>query len=110
MSEEITDPDMAAALDRLARSADGHLLYRHLQKLLMGVSRDPGTLQEHNGRRLLASELMGLMAKGIEESDGRNTIVFARRADPGPRRPVSGSEYFAAERAASRSEPADRTS
>ena len=99
---EITDEDIAAALDRLARTPDGHLLYRHLQKVLCGVSRDMGTLQEQNGRRLFASELMGLMAKGLEESDGRNTIVFARRAAAQPGGHVSGAEFFAAERRAAR--------
>lgn len=71
----ITDDDVAKAWDRLARTADGGLVYLHLQKILMEVPVDPqhggGALRANFGRRSLAHELMALMAKGIEDSGGR---------------------------------------
>lgn len=85
----ITDEDMAKALDRIAHTADGQLLYRYLQKTLLGVLAGPteaGALNFDNGRRTFASQLMGHMAKGIDESggsaaDGRpseRSVTFAR--------------------------------
>lgn len=66
----IENRDFIEAWDRIARSADGHTIYLYLQQRLMAVrvSADDGTLREDNGQRLFASELLGLMAKGIEES------------------------------------------
>lgn len=81
---EITDKDVAEALDRIARTADGQVFYLHLQRLLMGVlsEHDPsdGALRHENGRRRFASELMAKMAKGIEDSAARSAdsspVVF----------------------------------
>lgn len=75
----IDDLQLREAIDRIAGTADGQLLYRYCQKVLCGVSNDPNdsALREDNGRRRFASELMGLMAKGIEGSD-RTAITFSR--------------------------------
>lgn len=97
----INDDDITQAIDRIARTQDGELLYRHLQKILCGVVRGAPdhTLREHVGRQILASDLMGLMAKGIDESGGRTStssdatgssaserpVVFAPRAHVEPR-------------------------
>ena len=83
----ITDQQMHEAIDRIARSADGELLYRWLQLELqrLALSSDAGALLVHHGRRSLAYDLMGHMAAGIEQSDGRNSsaserpVVIARR-------------------------------
>lgn len=66
---EITDEMMREALHRLGMTPDGELFYRWLQKELMGVmaTENLSALQTHNGRRTLARDLMGLLAKGIEE-------------------------------------------
>ncbi len=66
----IDEKELIAAWDRVARSADGHTIYLYLQQRLMAVrvSADDGTLREDNGQRSFASQLLGLMAKGIEES------------------------------------------
>ena len=70
--------DFQEALDRIARTPDGRALYLYLQKALCSISLDPhrGALRRHEGRRMFAAELMGLMAKGIRESD-RTCITFA---------------------------------
>lgn len=95
-SSMITDDDLAKALDRIARTADGLLLYRFLQKVLCGVipASQLGALPFDHGRRSFASELMGRMAKGVDESSGNRAesdrpVTFAvagpRRAEPATR-------------------------
>lgn len=83
----MTDEDMRNALDRIARTADGELFYRWLQKELqrIGSSTDPGALQQLNGRRSLAHDLMGLMAKGLDESGGREQPGDGRDGQPSER-------------------------
>lgn len=100
-----SDEDLKAAIDRLARTADGRELYLYLQKTLLGFvtgERTEGALREHESRRMFASELMDLMAKGIEESGGRDNqpIVFSRqqRASTGAR--TSARDFFRAQLAA----------
>ena len=78
MSEEFTTPDISAAWDRIARTADGQVVYRHLQKLLMALSNDLSALPVHEGGRILARHLMSLMAQGIADSD-RYAIAFPIR-------------------------------
>lgn len=79
----ITDDDMRKALDNIARTPDGELLYRYLQKTLCAVTSATGpecALPRNEGRRSFAAELMGHMAKGIEHSaHGRSnaTVSFA---------------------------------
>ena len=87
MSAPLSDEAMAEAIDRIARSADGQILYRFLQRSLMAVPSvtSKGALRAHHGERSFASRLMGLMSKGIAESGGRTSssgsteqpIVFA---------------------------------
>lgn len=92
----ISDDEINQAIDRIARTADGELLYRYLQKTLMGTlsehSPEDGALRCEHGMRRFASILMAKMAKGIDESGGRTdsstgsraserTVVF-RRAEP----------------------------
>jgi hypothetical protein len=85
----ITDDDIKKAFDNIARTHDGRLIYLHFQKQLCALAppNDLGVLPQLEGRRRFAAELMGLMAEGIEQSDGRGgtdgsgrTIVFARNA------------------------------
>lgn len=90
----ITDAQLHAAVDRLARTDDGRTLYLFLQKRLMAISTSisDGALQADHGERTFAAKLIGLMATGIRESDGSSnstrgpdgerTITFAV---PGPR-------------------------
>ena len=85
----INDEEMHTAIDRIARSPDGHLLYRYFQKILCGVVTDDSALPAHNGRRRFAAELMGLMAKGIEASGGSSNAVVTFALSGG--RPISRS-------------------
>ena len=83
---EIDPDDFRAALDRIARTADGAVLYRWLQKALCAVyagAIEPCALSRLEGRRMLASELMGLMSPGIETHDRTDAIVaFRLRSEP----------------------------
>lgn len=90
---DIDDKDINEALDRIARTRDGELLYRFFQKSLMGTLDDhappESALRVEHGRRRFAFELMAKMAKGIDESGGRTdsssrapserTVVFRAR-------------------------------
>jgi hypothetical protein len=77
--------DMEEAIDRIARSSDGKMLYLLLQRRLMALpsTTDAYALPLEAGERIFAAKLIGLMAKGIAESDGHNSgqqpIVFAVR-------------------------------
>jgi hypothetical protein len=84
----ISDDDIRNALDRIARTPDGELLYLYLQIEQMGMPATPesSALLEHNGHRKFAAKLMGLMAKGIEESGGRTEPGTAGR--PAIGRPI----------------------
>lgn len=84
----IGQKDVLEAIDRIARTPDGQMLFHHLQKILLNVATpeiSDGALRQLEGRRMFASELMGLMAKGIADSD-RYAITFVtsgeRRASP----------------------------
>lgn len=87
----IETQDIAEAIDRIARTPDGIILYRFLQKTLCAVppsEQTDGALREFEGRRRFAAELMGHMSEGIQDSD-RHTITFsssgARTRDPAKR-------------------------
>ena len=84
MSQEFTTSEINEAWDRLARTSDGQIIYRHLQKLVMALSGDVSALPVHEGGRILARHLMSLMAQGIVDSD-RYAIAF-----PGPK-PVASA-------------------
>lgn len=88
----IDDNQLDDALDRIARTSDGELLYRFMQKTLMGTlaEHDPseGALRTEHGMRRFAQLLMAKMVKGIDESGGRTdsstspserTVVFRGR-------------------------------
>jgi hypothetical protein len=75
MSQEFTTPEINEAWDRVARTSDGQIIYRHLQKLVMALSVDVSALPVHEGGRILARHLMSLMAQGIVDSD-RYAIAF----------------------------------
>ena len=96
----ISEEDMREAIDRIARTHDGQLLYRYFQQSLSGVptNANDSALREHNGRRSFAAELMGLMAKGIEESGGtdasKRPIVFTRKQPDAGGRHVTARDYF----------------
>ena len=74
---EINNKDIEEAWDRIARTADGQIAYRHLQKVRMGLppAMDDGALRHSEGRRSLAADLMAYMAEGIADSD-RYAITF----------------------------------
>lgn len=104
----ITDEDMHKAIANIARTPEGLLLYRWLQKQLLAVPTvtDPQALTAHNGERRFAAQLMGLMSEAVAEQaidgpDGiggpsERPVVFAVRQPAGkPHR--SAREYFRAE-------------
>ena len=88
----ITDNQMHEATDRIARSADGQMLYLFLQRKLMGVAvnAEDSALRSLEGQRILAASLMGLMAKGIVESGGHSEPICTF-AVAGPRAVASAS-------------------
>jgi hypothetical protein len=99
----IENKEMQEAIDRIARTPDGLLLYRLLQKVLCGtvaVQHDHCALQFHEGRRTLARDLMAFMSEGIAEND-RAAVTFAiakpERTDQRTRRgagPRIGPQHF----------------
>jgi len=79
MITEISPQMIRDALDRISRSPDGELLYRYLQKTLMGVTAQDApdcALQRNEGRRSFASELMGFMAEG-QRSGSAVSVTFS---------------------------------
>jgi hypothetical protein len=92
---EISTEDLRSAIQRVAQSRDGELLYLWLQKRLMAlpvVGCSDSDLQKFEGGRMLAGELFGLMSEGIRLSgrdDSRRPVIFklagSERADSRPR-------------------------
>ena len=73
----IETKDIAQAWDRVARTQDGLIIYRHLQRILMGTANsDDSALPRLEGRRRLAADLMAYMAEGIADND-RACVTFA---------------------------------
>jgi len=73
----IENKDIAQAWDRVARTQDGLIIYRHLQRILMGTANaDDSALPRLEGRRRLAADLMAFMAEGVADND-RACITFA---------------------------------
>lgn len=63
------------ALERIARTEDGWLLFCGLHKVAISLPEPgakSGALRDHHGRRTLAREIMDLMSEGIDER-GRRT-------------------------------------
>jgi len=85
VSEEITTPEINEAWDRIARTSDGGIIYRHLMRLVMAAAPDDSALPRHEGARTLAANLMRLMAKGIADSD-RYCVAFVTRTGSEPER------------------------
>jgi len=73
------------ALDRIARTPDGVLLYRFLQTKLMGTIAEhapkQSALRVEHGERRFAQMLMARMAKGIDESGGRTDLSNSRASE-----------------------------
>jgi hypothetical protein len=73
----IDNKDIQEAWDRVARTQDGLIIYRHLQRILMGTANaDDSALPRLEGRRRLAADLMAFMSEGIAEND-RACVTFA---------------------------------
>jgi hypothetical protein len=107
MTEDISDADINSALANIGRTSDGRLLYRYLQRELMGIARtsENGALQVHHGTRTLAANLMARMSSGIAEkssdyaSGGRfDLVVFTapKPVDTGARR-QSARDFLSSE-------------
>lgn len=83
----IDSEELLQALDRIARTSDGQLLYLYFQRVMLELPLEPhpsdSALRDLNGRRSLAGELMGRMAKGMSESGSgtpaERPVVFAPR-------------------------------
>ena len=80
---EISSEQINEAWDRIARSPDGHIIFWHLNKLAMALSPDVSALPVHEGGRILARNLMSLMARGIVDSD-RYVIAITNRSAAEP--------------------------
>ena len=79
MTEVIEYDELKDAWDRIARTRDGLTVYRHLQRVRLGLAPDnvpDSALPRLEGRRSLAADLMAFMAEGIAEND-RACITFA---------------------------------
>ena len=75
MSDFLTTPEIDEAWDRIARTPDGQVIYRHLMKLVAEVATDDSALPRREGARTLAHNLMKLMANGIVDND-RYCVAF----------------------------------
>jgi hypothetical protein len=98
----IPEEDLEKAIDRIARTEDGHLFYRWLQLQAMTVvsAPDPSALLVHNGERIFATRLIALMRTGIDESAGRispdqRPIVILRRPAADNRRTTARERIIA---------------
>jgi hypothetical protein len=81
MSEDRSYQETVEAWDRVARSPDGLVIYRHLQRILMGLAISEGALPMNEGRRSLAADLMAFMADGIRDYD-RACVTYTIVAKP----------------------------
>ena len=92
MSEEIHPTHQACleAIDRIARTPDGAMLYVYLQRRLMSVvpSFEDGALRADQGERIFAARLISAMAKGIFESGNRTGITGSSIGPSGSEQPV----------------------
>ena len=99
----MTDQKTKEALDRIARTPDGAILYRHLQETLCSLSPpsadDPswGALRGNEGRRSFAADLMALMAEGIDASVRSQPFIAAKRESASPGRKPTAREWIAAQ-------------
>lgn len=86
-----------AAWGRLAFTADGLLAHRSLRRVLERIwpTTEGGALNRHEGQRMLARDLMALMADGVDSRRERTSSADAPLA-PARRRgapviPASGT-------------------
>ena len=99
MSDFLTTPEIDEAWDRIARTPDGQVIYRHLMKLVSEVAIDDSALPRREGARTLAHNLMKLMANGIVDND-RYCVAFpAPKPEPRDRAsrgagPRIGPQHF----------------
>ena len=99
MSDFLTTPEIDEAWDRIARTPDGQVIYRHLMKLVTEVATDDSALPRREGARTLAHNLMKLMANGIVDND-RYCVAFpAPKPEPRDRAsrgagPRIGPQHF----------------
>jgi hypothetical protein len=102
-ASEITDVQIKEALDRIAMTNDGKLLYLYCQQERMRItppSIDERALPRFEGRRSFAADLMALMGEGIAASGGSagNTpIVLAKREPARVSGKQSAREWLAAQ-------------
>ena len=82
MSEELDLQQTKDAWDRLARTPDGLVIYRHLQRIRQALATDHSALPHFEGRRSLAADLMAYMADGIRDYD--RACVTYTIAKPAP--------------------------
>ena len=103
---EVDDKQIAEALDRIARTDDGELLYLFLQKVLCAVTlptQEQIALLRNEGRRSLAAVLMGHMAEGLLTSGRtRNPVVVFTgpkrdAGSPGRFKPTPGGRRISAD-------------
>lgn len=80
----ITDEELRTAIGRLGQTQDGEKLYLWLQRGLMRVVHTPdhGALLHENGRRTLASEIMGMLSRGLSDiyashRDHDRVVIFS---------------------------------
>jgi len=98
MSEEIDFQQTKDAWDRLARTPDGLVIYRHLQRIRQALATDMSALPTFEGRRSLAADLMAFMSDGIRDYD-RACVTYtiakpaAARGTRGAGRRI-GPEHF----------------
>ena len=81
---EITTEQSPEAWDRIARTPDGHIIFWYLNRVAMALASDVSALPVHEGGRILARNLMSLMARGIVDSDRYAIAITSRSvAEPG---------------------------
>ena len=92
MTDEIHPTHQACleAIDRIARTPDGAMLYVFLQRRMMSVSVAPteSALRQDQGERIFAAGLISAMAKGIFESGGRTGHTGSSIGPSGREQPV----------------------
>lgn len=92
MTSEVHPTQQACleAIDRIARTPDGAMLYVLLQRRLMTISiaDSDGALRLDQGERTFASRLITAMTKGIFESGGRTGITGSSIGPDGREQPI----------------------
>ena len=102
MDEPLTPKDEEIqAIERIASSRDGMLLHRYLRRILEScrLTDDANSLQRHEGARMLARDLMTIMAKSIEHGIGRpapaDTSIIPAAGKPIAARRIAGHRRVA---------------